>query len=101
MINSLLVGAFSMASGLVSLFFFRFWKNTGDRFFLLFALSFALEALSRFIVEFAHLHDQKPHIYLIRLIAYILILWAIYDKNRSSDSENNSFINSAKLPKLQ
>lgn len=82
MINSMLIGAFVMASMIVSLFFFRFWKSTRDRFFLLFAASFALEALSRIIIIFTHIQDQKPLIYLLRMVAYILILWAIYDKNK-------------------
>ena len=82
MINSMLIGAFVMASGIVSLFFFRFWKSTRERFFLLFALSFALEALSRIIIALTNIHEQKPLIYLLRMLAYLLILWAIYDKNK-------------------
>jgi hypothetical protein len=35
-----LLGAISMASLIAGLFFLRFWKDTGDRFFLFFAVSF-------------------------------------------------------------
>jgi hypothetical protein len=62
--------------------FFRFWKCTRDRFFLLFASSFSLEGLSRIIITLINIQDQKPLIYLLRMVAYILILWAIYDKNK-------------------
>ena len=36
----MLLGAISMASLIAGLFFLRFWKDTGDRFFLFFAVSF-------------------------------------------------------------
>ena len=32
-----LLGAIAMGCAVASLFFFRFWRNTRDRFFLLFA----------------------------------------------------------------
>ena len=84
MINPMLVGAFIMASSVVSLFFFRFWKTTHDRFFLFFALSFAIEGVNRIIMEFSHTPDHKPLVYLMRLLAYLLIIWAILDKNKRS-----------------
>lgn len=82
MISSMLIGAFIMASFVVSLFFFRYWKTTKDCFFLLFALSFVLEASSRLIIAFTNIQEQKPLIYLLRMLAYLLIIWAIYDKNK-------------------
>lgn len=39
-INLMLTGAIALASLLVGLFFFRFWRQTRDRFFLYFALAF-------------------------------------------------------------
>jgi len=37
--NSLLLGAMAMASLVVALCFLRFWRDTHDRFFLLFAIA--------------------------------------------------------------
>ncbi|HAT31366.1 MAG TPA: hypothetical protein DCW29_11100 [Janthinobacterium sp.] len=79
----MLSGAIACASLIVSLFFLRFWRSTRDRFFLYFAISFALEACGRLLIGSGPSYDQKmPAFYLIRLVAYLLILIAIVDKNR-------------------
>ena len=65
------------------LFFLRFWRKTKDRFFAFFAASFWLMALHRLVV--LALRDHNEHLvaaYLIRLLAFVLILVAIVDKNR-------------------
>jgi hypothetical protein len=80
--NEMLTGAIAMASLVIALFFLRFWRNTSDRFFLYFALSFFIEGLHR---VYSALNDNggeaSPLHYLIRLLAYGLILWAILEKN--------------------
>jgi hypothetical protein len=48
--NAMLAGAIAMASIVISLFFFRFWRSTRDRLFLFFAISFLLEALNRILL---------------------------------------------------
>ena len=80
--NDLLAGANAMASMVIALVFTRFWRNTGDRFFLYFALSFAIEGAHRVLsaVMYTSVEDTPFH-YLIRLLAYGLILWAILEKN--------------------
>jgi uncharacterized membrane protein HdeD (DUF308 family) len=79
----MLIGAIMMASFTASLFFLRFWKTTGDRFFLFFAVSFGLEGIVRIMLALAVYPNQeeRPSIYIIRLIAFSLILLAIIDKN--------------------
>jgi len=78
----MLAGAIAMASLIIALFFLRFWRASRDRFFLYFALSFAIEGLHR---VYSALRDgggeDSPLHYLIRLLAYGLILWAILEKN--------------------
>ncbi len=80
--TDLLTGAITMASLVIALFFLRFWRNTGDRFFLYFAASFLIEGLHRLYsaLQDAGGEDSPLH-YLIRLLAYGLILWAILEKN--------------------
>lgn len=86
--NDMLLGAIVTASMVATLFFLRFWRSTGDRFFLFFALSFFMDALSRiFLVQSAHANDDAPAYYLIRLLAYALIVFAILDKNRPKDKD--------------
>jgi hypothetical protein len=81
--NQMMIGAIAAASFTAGLFFFRFWRTTRDRFFLLFALSFWIEGVNRVVLyEAVGLNDDAPVYYLIRLIAYGLILAAIIDKNR-------------------
>lgn len=82
-INTIIAGAIVMASLTIALFFLRFWKSTHDRFFLFFATSFALEAINRILIQITiHQDEQQPLFYLIRLVAYGLILVAILQKNR-------------------
>lgn len=83
-INALLTGAIAMAALVAALFFLRFWRHTGDRFFLCFAVAFVLEAVHRLLWVLAPLRDpDSPEYYLIRLSSYVLILVAIVDKNRA------------------
>ena len=77
----LVTGGFLIAG----LFFLRFWHRTRDELFLAFALAFwllglvqALLALTEFSVE------ERSFLYLIRLLAFVLILGAIWFKNREA-----------------
>lgn len=77
-----LTGAIAMASLIIALFFVRFWRDSRDRFFLYFALSFAIEGLRRvYAVAMNDSVEESPLHYLVRLVAYGLILWAILEKN--------------------
>jgi len=81
--NDMLIGAIATASIVAALFFLRFWRSTGDRFFLFFALSFFIDGINRLLLApAAQVTDDAPAYYLIRLVAYGLILFAILDKNR-------------------
>lgn len=77
-----LLGAIAMGCGIAALLFVRFWRSTGDRLFFYFALSFLVEAVNRaiFALNGAH-HEDASVYYLIRLGSYLLILWAIVEKN--------------------
>lgn len=80
--EQMLHGAIATGSLVVGLFFFRFWRQTGDRFFLYFAGSFWLETGNRIALGMtAHSNEQEPLFYLVRLVSYGLILAAIWRKN--------------------
>lgn len=82
-LNAILTGAIIMASLTVSLFFLRFWKSTRDKFFLYFAVSFALEAVNRIVLSSSVTQSETtPVYYLIRLLSYALILFAVLEKNK-------------------
>ena len=79
----LISGAIVMGYGVISLLFYRFGIKAQDRLFHIFAIAFALLGIQRLLVtlDTRAAEDQVPF-YLIRLTAYLLILWALYDKNR-------------------
>ena len=66
-------------------FFLRFWKQTRDRLFISFALAFAILALQRVLitVDFS-LSEDRTWMYVLRLIAFLLIVYAIIAKNREA-----------------
>lgn len=89
MIYEMISGAFMMCCLISGIFFYKFWKKTGDRLFILFAYSFFLMAVERLVLGYVGVRNEpSPLIYLIRLAAFILIIFAIVDKNRSSSAEN-------------
>lgn len=81
----ILGGASALAAAVAGLFFLRFWKSTRDRFFLYFATAFFIEGLSRVLFGPRTGQDigmAEYLFYLLRLVAYGLILLAIWEKNR-------------------
>jgi hypothetical protein len=85
MVNNILTGAIVMGSLVIALFFLRFWRNTRDRLFLYFSLSFGIEAIHRLYSALANDGgEDSPLHYLVRLVAYGLIIWAILEKNLSA-----------------
>lgn len=82
-----IMGAMAMACAVIGLFFLRFWRETGDRLFVIFAVAFWLFGATR--AALAILPDSSEHaivIYLVRLAAFALILVAVIDKNRPARS---------------
>ncbi|WP_375770050.1 DUF5985 family protein [Archangium gephyra] len=80
--NEFLSGMAAALCLVAGLFFLRFWRKTRDRFFAFFAASFWLMAVHRIVNVF--LRDNNEHlvgVYSIRLVAFVLILVAIIDKN--------------------
>jgi uncharacterized membrane protein YoaK (UPF0700 family) len=82
-----LSGAVAFGFLVCALFFMRFWRRTRDRFFLPFALAFALLGLVHIILALGNIPtESRGPIYLIRLAAFALILLAIMRKNRSASA---------------
>jgi uncharacterized membrane protein HdeD (DUF308 family) len=79
----MLLGANAALSLIVGLFFLRSWRDTRDRFFLFFALAFAVEGVNRVALGLTDpSQEDEPYFYLVRLFSFLLILAAIVDKNR-------------------
>jgi hypothetical protein len=64
-------------------FFLKFWKETGDRLFLLFGLAFWLLSTSWAVLAlWSPTEENRPYVYGLRLLAFGLIIAAIVQKNR-------------------
>ncbi len=83
MLNQFLHGAVMTGYLLAGLLFLRFWKKTKDRLFAMFASAFWVLAVERAFLASTRPEDEvRPYIYVVRLIAFALIIAAIVDKNR-------------------
>lgn len=83
---SILSGALMMACLVAGLFFYKFWKKTQDRLFIMFAFSFWILSLERLVLGYlGNTQEISGMIYLLRFIAFGLILIAIVNKNREVD----------------
>ena len=81
--NELVSGAMVMGYSVAGLFFLRFWSDTRDRLFGIFAAAFFLLAFQRAALTLsADASSGQVFLYTLRLLAFLLILWAIVDKNR-------------------
>jgi hypothetical protein len=78
-------GAVAFGFLVCGLFFLRSWHRSRDELFLAFALAFALLGAGQTILTLADIPtEERGSIYLLRLSAFMLILFAIYRKNRSN-----------------
>ncbi len=82
--DQLSAGVIAMGFAVAGLFFLRFWRDTRDRLFGFFALSFFILAVNRIGTAFIPAQaDRGDHLYWVRFFAFALILIAVVDKNRS------------------
>ena len=88
MLGTFLDGAIMICFWVAGLFFLRFWRQTRDRLFAYFALAFWMMAANRVALSFLQGQGEvTTYVYLVRLAAFLVILFAIFDKNylRRSD----------------
>jgi uncharacterized membrane protein HdeD (DUF308 family) len=75
-------GAIAALSLVAALFFLRFWRSSRDKFFLWFAISFGVEGLNRMAMAVTRqANEDTPVHYVVRLVSYLVILYAIVEKN--------------------
>src|SRR5829696_7641890 len=84
--NYAVSGAILIGYWAIGLFFFRFYRRSKDRFFFFFAWAFSILAVERVLLLVIGTQNEiKPYVYLFRLVAFLFILYAIFDKNRSTE----------------
>ena len=79
----LVSGALIAGYAVAGLFFLRFWRESRDRLFAMFAAAFWILAVQRLaLVATRTLLEEQSGLYILRLLAFVLIIAAIVDKNR-------------------
>ncbi len=84
LINNLFLGGVVTCCLLAGLFFCQFYVRTRDRLLLLFAIAFWVLGLNWLMLAFAQRNEVRTILYILRLLAFLLILYGILDKNRSA-----------------
>lgn len=75
-------GAIMAACFICCMFFFRGWRQTGDRLLLMFGIAFALLTVERVALASMLAYDEAhPEVYLLRMFAFVIISVAIVHKN--------------------
>ena len=78
-----IMGSIAMASLIVAIFFLRFWRDTHDRLFAMFAVAFLLLGVTRLGLAVSDTSTEgNTSWYWVRLVGFLIILFAIADKNR-------------------
>ena len=76
-------GALTVTQAIIALFFYKFAVRSGDRLFTLFALAFGILAGQRLVLTVAReWGENEVWLYTLRLLAFVVIVYAIVDKNR-------------------
>ncbi len=77
-----LLGYIAAASAVIALFFLRFWKETRDFLFLAFAVFFIVQGGTRALaISAANPNLMTNWVYLLRLLAVLVVVGAILQKN--------------------
>lgn len=80
-----LAGAITMGFLVCGLFFLRFWSRTREPLFLSFAIAFWLLSIGQAMLALAGIPvEERSWLYLLRLAAFLLIIFAILRKNIGS-----------------
>jgi uncharacterized membrane protein YoaK (UPF0700 family) len=81
--NPFLWGACTFAFAAAAVFFVRFWRQTADRFFAIFAIGLAFLSSNYAVLGAMQIDETtRQYAYLLRLVAFLCLIGGIVDKNR-------------------
>ena len=83
LINQFLLGAIVLACVVAGMFFLRFYRRTRERLFLYFGIAFWTLGVNWLALAFINRDEVRTVLYFVRLLAFLLILYAIIEKNRA------------------
>ena len=79
-----IAGGLFVAFLVAALYFFRFWRRTRQRLFAFFTAAFTLLGVQQLSLGLSReLVERSTWLFSLRLLAFLLILAAIVDANRS------------------
>jgi len=82
--NSFMLGAIVMCCAAIGVFFLRFWRRTHDRLFIILATAFWLLGVNWLALAITEQDELQTALYVVRFVAFLLIIVGIVDKNRST-----------------
>jgi hypothetical protein len=78
-----MAGAITFGFSVAALFFFRFWRSTGDGLFAAFAVAFLFLGAGQAMLALMEVaEEERSWLYLVRLAAFLCIILAALYKNR-------------------
>lgn len=82
--TNFLWGACAMASLVIAAFFWKFYRRTSDRLLAMFALAFATLSIHWIGLGLVQpQEDTRHYFFVLRLLAFLLIIAGIVEKNRT------------------
>jgi hypothetical protein len=83
MLYDFLGGAVAMGFAVAALFFLKFWRRTREGLFFAFSASFMLLAATQALLTLSGVPtEERSSLFLLRLLAFLLILGAMWWQNR-------------------
>ncbi|MGE5953273.1 MAG: DUF5985 family protein [Qipengyuania vulgaris] len=87
MIEQFLSGAVVMAFAIACLLFLKYYRRTREKLFLTFAASFLLLSINYAWLALTQIPvEERSPLYFVRLLAFSLIIFAIFQSNRDKPS---------------
>jgi hypothetical protein len=85
--HQFILGALTMTSCTIGVFFLRFWRQSGDRLLLVFATAFFVLGVDWGLRgAWEPTVETRHYFFLVRLLAFVLLVGGIVDKNRARPS---------------
>jgi hypothetical protein len=82
-LNSFLAGVIFMGCLAIAFHFLRLWRRTHDRLFAFFLTAFLVLAFERVVLVIVSAQNEfAPFVYIVRLVAFAIIIIGVVDKNR-------------------
>lgn len=78
-----LSGVLVALDAVAGLFFLKFWRASRDRLFAMFGAAFLILGIQRLVLAATRTtFEDQAVFYILRLLAFVIIIVAIVDKNR-------------------